>query len=194
MLTITYDELKASVIPLSEQPIGKSPDAQLIRVYAGLHLPRVHRREAWPGTAMDFVAVTVTNGEFAFDEDTQGQLLSLYALGNPQTTTIVERIHDWTEGDEVIQVTVPALSTNGVANNGTLYAEFQTPPDTLPAFGAAGLGATTIPARYEFPLACLIAASLLDDENPFLAALRRKQASEDLAEQASMIKKPWWRR
>ena len=41
MLTTTYDAVKAAVIPLAGQPMGKSPDAALIRVYMGLHLPRV---------------------------------------------------------------------------------------------------------------------------------------------------------
>lgn len=193
MLTITYDELKAAVIPLAGQPIGKSPDAALIRVYAGLHLPRIHRKEAWPESCMDFAEVTLTDGEFTFDEETQGELLSLYALGNPQTTTIVERLHDWSENDGVIRVTVPALSSDGSANNGTLYAEFQTPPATLPAYGDDDLGETELPARYEFPLAAMIAAEILAKEDPAEAARLRKEATVELEEQASRIKRPWWR-
>lgn len=188
MLTITYDQLKAAVIPLAGQPIGKSPDAALIRVYAGLHLPRLHRKEAWPESCMDFVAVSVTDGEFTRNESTQGELLSLYARGNPQTTTTVERVVDWSDGDGVVRVTSPAY-----ANDGTLYAEFQTPPVTLPAYGAAGLGATTIAARYEFPLAALIAAEILAKEDPAEAARLRAAATVELIEQVSRIKRPWWR-
>lgn len=190
MTPTTYDTILAAVIPLAGQPIGKSPDAALIRVYAGLHLPRLHQREAWPESCLAFAAVTLTNGAFTVNPATQGQLLSLYARGNPQTTTACERLDDWSEGDGVIRVTVPGTSLG----SGTLYAEFQTPPVTLPAFGAAGLGATALPGRYEFPLAALIAAEILAKEDPAEASRLRALATTLLVEQASQLKKPWWRK
>lgn len=194
MLTTTYDAILAAVIPLAGQPIGKSPDAALVRVYAGLHLPRLHQREAWPGTAMDFVAVTVADGEFTKNETTQGDLLSLYAGGNPQTSTTVQRLDDWEEGDGVVRVTFRAFTASASAGHGTLYAEFQTPPPTLPAFGAAGLGATAIPAVYEFPLAALVAAELLAKEDPAEASRLRGLANTLLLEEAGRFKRPWWRK
>ena len=186
MLTTTYDDVLAAVIPLAGQPIGKSPDAALVRIYAGLHLPRLHRSAAWPESCMDFVAVTVASGQFTKNEATQGDLLSLYARGNPQTTTAVERLPDWSEGNGVIRVTDPTSSA-------TLYAEYQTPPVTLPAFGASGLGTTQMAQRYLFPLATLIAAEILAKEDPAESARLRGLSAGLLTEQISQFKRPWWR-
>ena len=190
MLTITYADLLATIIPLAGQPIGKSPDAELIRLYVGRQLPQIHTLAAWPESCMDFVAVTLANGQFTKNEATQGDLLSLYANGSPQLTTIVHRLDDWSEGNGVIRVTVYHL-TNAT---GTLYAEFQTPPAPLPAYGAAGLAAAPLPARYGFALAAWVAADIVAKEDPLESARLRREGDDDLKTQASQLKPPWWRR
>lgn len=188
MLTITYDEVKTLAADLAGRVPDKFPpsEAKLARHYASRHLPRVHRREAWEESCLAFVTVTLTAGQFAKNEATQGALLSLYALGNPQLTTIVERLDDWTEGDGLVRVTTRTA--------GPLYAEFQTPPATLPEYGDANLAATTLAERYLYPLACLIAADLIRKRDPTEYAFLHREAEQELLEQASRIKRPWWRR
>lgn len=190
MPTTTYSAILQLAARLAGRPPDKLPtsEAQLLRDFIGDHLAVVHVREAWPESCRDFRSATLTDGAFAIVTADEGDLLSLYAAGNPQTTTVCTRLDDWSEGDDVIRVTGPSDLT------GTLYAEFQTPVPTLPDYGDTDLDATALAGRYKFPLARLAAADLLENRDPAKALKLRAAAEVELLRQASRIKTPWWRR
>lgn len=188
MTTTTYDEIKNLALRLAGQPPDKSPDSdlELIRDFIGDHLPRLWNREAWPELCNDFEQVTLSSGQFAKNDATKGDVLSIWVGGNPQTTTFCTPIEDWVETDGAVRVTTP--------ETGSLWVEYQDPVATLPDYGVAGLGATTLPLRFKFPLARLAAADLLQDEDPIKAERLRSAAERDLLEQSSRFTSPWWRR
>lgn len=188
MKTVTYAQIRDLAARLAGRPPDKLPtsEAELLRDFIEDHLSWLWNQEAWPELCQDFVAVSVANGQFAVSA-TQGDVLAVYASGNPQTTTICTPLLDWVEQDEVVRVTYPNLPS-------TLYVEFQDPIPTLPDYGDADLDATTLPYRFRYPLARYAAADLLEDEDPAKAERLRKKAEIEIESQASVLTTPWWRR
>jgi hypothetical protein len=149
------------------------------------HLEDLWAREAWPELCNDFEAVTLANGQFTKNDATKGDVLSVYIGGNPQTTTICDRVTNWVEGDGVVRLTTDLT--------GTVYVEYQDIVPTLPDYGEATLAAFALPARFKLPLACLAAADLVEDEDPAKAGRLRQRAESELLRQTSRWKSPWWR-
>lgn len=186
---MTYSEVLQLAARLAGRPPDKLPtsEAELLRDFIGDHLPRLWNREAWPELCNDFEEETVADGEFELDEETDGEVLSIFAQGNPQRTTIVQRIENWVEGDGKVRLTAEALPA-------TVWVEYQDPVPELPEYGESELGDTELPARFKYPLARFAAADLIEDEDPGKAERLRGRAERDLLEQASRFSPPWWRR
>jgi len=189
MRTVTYAQIASLAARLAGRPPDKLPvsEAELLRDFIGDHLPRVWNREAWPELCNDFETVAVANGQFAKDDATKGDVLSIYSQGNPQTQTNVIAVTEWVETDGAVRVTDPTGSAS-------LYVEYQDPVATLPGYGEAGLDATVLPERFRYPLARLAAADLMEDEDPIKSERLRARAERELIEQASRFSAPWWRK
>jgi hypothetical protein len=190
MKTVAYSAIKRLAASRADRPVDKLPtgEAALLRNELAEWLPQLWNREAWPELCRgEALALT----DHAFDKregetDEIGDILGVYAGGNPETATAVLAL-EWTEADGAARVLTDETS---------VYVEWQLPPpDLLDADydTAAALDALELPRRLREPLSLYGAAALIESENVVRAAQLRSRAELNLARQASALRPPWWR-
>lgn len=187
MRTVTYEEIRVLAFRKAGYPRDKAApsDAEDFRDAMMDQLEDVWNREAWPELVMDFVEVTAVDGQFTKDEETYGDVLSLFHTGNPNLTTMAVPVAAWVDGGGIVRV-----STTETA----LFVEYQMPVPDLPEYGDPALATTILPVRFKQPLASLCAADLIEDEDPGKAERLRARAERELVRQASRFSAPWWRK